>query len=298
MSLKDECQAELERLLPAHFDKVVFRMGVKQGDLVGSQSQKAIQLVNWAELDRQNPKLPELARAIRAVRAADVEIHLPSAGDFDLQQLVDDCMVPVLQRNGGLLGIAVASDPDALLDPLCERLRHEIGREFVTLRSRLTVGPKIGTVDRAASSVRGYVKELAYKHVLCPVQVFASSRAAARGLNDSFWAGVARDFPAGQARLLLVVMVGEHADSFPPAVVQTGPPRLTIAHTRSWIRRVVEALQWPHELIDKWNLLVQARCAPEGQLEVTLVYQHLASTLCCLGRGPTHDEFLRELDNL
>lgn len=214
------------------------------------------------------------------------------ASNFDLENLVDDCL-DALWLNQGLVGFGVPCNLPVFLTNFCQRVQRVWGRSNVILKPILVINPINTSVDRAVLTVNNrYRPALKNGNVLLPVQVNEQA------MGDLFWRKLCESFQEdGNCANRFIVVVGMHEEcDYPEEIVKLGHPRFRNAHIISWVNRIVRAMNWPDDFGQYWSEKMIGECTCDGQLIIEWVYEHLEAMLEILKQNPLLDHFKQELD--
>lgn len=237
---------------------------------------------------------------------------LHSAGkacDFDLEQLIDDCIEALLGKQG-LIGCAVPCNDAAFLSNFCERLEQELENAEVSVqvRSPLALTPKFTSAEEAVGSIMKFSGLLHDTDVLCPMQVQTTNEREVITITiamiDKFWRQLLKALVGSfEHRLVVLMFVPEELGcAFPESVIRLSPPKFRSVHVYRWVSSIVFKMQHLDSkerqyVRDTWQDAMIVECSRGGDtLHIRQAYEHMEYTLKILQGRPTVKRFLDELE--
>ncbi len=213
------------------------------------------------------------------------------AHNFDLNELVTECLDSLIGKQG-LIGFIVPCNSLTFLNNFCERLKHEWGRNRVRLKPILVIDPIHTPIDRAVLTInKRYKPALIEGDVLFAVQIFEEN------LIEHFWQSLCQVVEVVELpNRLIVIMTIKTNCALPERTIFLTQPHFRPAHVLRWVRKVVESLAWPDNVVQTWTDHIIAECSLENELQIDWVYDHLEAMLELLKQKPTIDRFYQELE--
>jgi hypothetical protein len=332
MNLKPEEQKLLmESLLDAFIDlseleiMLRFNLNVKLHEIVtisGDYKYKVFRLIDWAEANGQTEALirgacqdrPLKAQLIKTAEqifdARNLSLNKPGEStnrtvqevskapalvfqqiaphNFDLANVVDECLDQVLERLG-LVGFVLPCGFPSVPPNLCDRLRNGFEDPVkVVVRPNIRIDPRVRSVEKGVTQISRY-KELARTHnviapVGCPDETMISP----------LWERIRGEFKDPLENKFILIIATPGAWSGLPDLVSLPSPQFRRAHVREWITTIINALQWPNEIILLWEKRFLEQCMIGGELDVDEVYYRIDEASKYLQRRPTWQTFKRE----
>lgn len=217
--------------------------------------------------------------------------EIAMAHNFDLNELVTECLDHLIGVKQGLLGFTVPSHSPSFVSNFCERLKHEWERNRIRIKPSLVISPIHTPIDRAILTIsRQYLPALRESDVLFAVQISGQS------MVNRFWQHLRRMVKDEILlnRLIVIMAVNTNCAS-PQNAISLGQPEFRSAHVLRWVRKVVQSLAWPEEVVQVWTDHIIAECSIDNELQIDWVYNHLGDALELLKQNPTVEWFQQEL---
>jgi hypothetical protein len=219
--------------------------------------------------------------------------------NFDLNQLIDNCLGVLLGKKQGLVGLAVPCNDDAFRSHFCERLKIALGRSNIQIKPLLSLNPLVISVEQAVHSIKKYKLDVQRRDIICPIRVEVDRKNKNKSYCDEFWQGICTAFPDNFEHRLIMIMVGSKNSIFPNNVKKLEPPQFKREHVYQWVVQMREILRWEEEMIDDWMETMMTDCLlsnpPNELLDIRGVYDHLDYSRDLLQRKLSSRAFLEEL---
>lgn len=219
--------------------------------------------------------------------------------NFDLTQLIEDCLGVLLGNRQGLVGLAVPCNDDAFRNHFCERLKIELGRSNIQIKPLLSLNPLVISVEEAVKSIKKYKVDMRIRDIICPIRVEIDKKNKNKSYCDEFWQEICTAFQDNFERRLIMIMVGSKNSIFPNNVKKLEPPQFKREHVYQWVVQMRKVREWEEEMIDDWMETMMTDCLlsnpPNELLDIRGVYDHLDYSRELLQQNPSAKDFLQSL---
>lgn len=244
-------------------------------------------------------RLRELHEQLRHKK--DARFSFPSHSfhtwHFDLTELVDKCLVVLLEERG-LFGFSIPCNSPAFHQNFCDRLKHELYRDDnkIKIQDPVVLSPARNSTEYIIKKIRRYKQLLQSSDVICVVQVqlFAS------GIADNFWHQLTSELSGQLPNRLIIIMVGGPECIFPRPTAnftQLSSPIFTKIDIHRWVGEAIHSLKWPSDQVAHlWRNQMLAECVDENALDIGFTYESLSDYVRILQQGLSFENFLIELE--
>jgi hypothetical protein len=218
--------------------------------------------------------------------------------NFDLSDLVDDCLDHLLMNPRGVVGFGLSCNIPRLLASVCERLRIRLDCDCAEVKDQIAL-------DRSfAASIDDVVNDFLLTHkvakipnTIFSVQTFENESALA------FWRHMKahESYLPAETRLILIMVVEEDFP-FPADIYKLPSPTFRRAHMDEFLRKVVSTRKkdWGDATVSKvaycWVQSLIGCCTTEGIFYQKPVYQYIKLTLDGFKSNADPDKFLKFLE--
>ncbi len=225
---------------------------------------------------------------------------------FDLGNLIANCHGTILQKRG-LVGFAIPCDYSAFETNFCGRLESELCKsgDKVKIKDPVSLDPKFNTQEDAIGQIKLFKLPLqrSYNHrvynIICVVRVGNFNTV----VLDGFWSRLDREFSYELANRLIIIMLGNPNCVFPQNTdnfFRLSSPEFKVLDIHRFVRDIVNKLNWPPWVIDKWVKLMLVECLQGNVIDIRYTYSclddHLQELQDALSKGFTFGQFLLVLE--
>jgi hypothetical protein len=217
---------------------------------------------------------------------------------FDLDNLIANCHGMILKKRG-LVGFAIPCDYSAFETNFCGRLESELCKsgDKVKIKDPVSLDPKYNTQEDAIDQIKLFKLPLqrSYNHrvynIICVVRVGNFNTV----VLDGFWSRLGREFSYELANRLIIIMLGNPNCVFPQNTdnfFRLSSPEFKELDIHRFVRDIVNKLNWPPWVIDKWVELMKVECLRGDVIDIRYTYSCLDDHLQELQDALSKERFI------